>query len=106
MNIVLTGRQIDVTEPLKAYVHSKFERLARHFDEVIDTQVTLEVDKLEHRADANLHVRGRHLHAHAEGVDMYAAIDLLADKLDRQLLKHKEQRHDHHRAQNPKAANF
>ena len=51
-------------------------------------------------------MRGRHLHAHAEGVDMYAAIDLLADKLDRQLLKHKEQRHDHHRAQNPKAANF
>lgn len=106
MNIVLTGRQIDVTEPLKEYVHSKFEKLSRHFDEAIDLQVTLEVEKLEHRADANLHVRGRHLHAHAEGVDMYAAIDLLVDKMDRQLLKHKEQRHDHHRAQAAKAASF
>ncbi len=106
MNIVLTGRQIDVTAPLKEYVHSKFERLARHFDEVIDTHVTMEVEKLEQRADATLHVRGRHLHAHAEGADMYAAIDLLVDKLDRQLMKHKDQRNNHHRAEAHRVASL
>jgi putative sigma-54 modulation protein len=106
MNIVLTGRQIDITAPLKDYVHNKFERLARHVDEVMETHVTMEVEKLEHRADATLHVRGKHLHAHAEGSDMYAAIDLLVDKLDRQLLKHKELRTDHHRADVQKVASL
>lgn len=104
MKIVLTGRQIDVTAALNDYVHSKFDRLSRHSDDVFTVQVILEVEKLNHRAEATAHLRGKTVHADAEGVDMYAAIDLLADKLDRQVLKHKERATDHHRAEAQKSA--
>ncbi|MCB1606029.1 MAG: ribosome-associated translation inhibitor RaiA [Xanthomonadales bacterium] len=106
MKIVLTGRQIDVTPALNEYVHSKFDRLSRHSDDVINVQVVLECEKLEHKAEATIHLRGRTVHANAEGVDMYAAIDLLADKLDRQVIKHKERATDHHRSEAQKAASF
>lgn len=106
MKIVLTGRQIDVTPALKDYVHSKFDRLSRHSDDVLDIQVVLEVEKLDHKAEATVHLRRKVVHADAEGVDMYAAIDLLADKLDRQVLKHKERATDHHRAEALKAPAF
>lgn len=90
MNLNLTGVHLDITPPIRAYVVSKLERVNRHFDHVIDVNVVLSVDKLRQKVEANLHVRGKDLHAESVDQDMYAAIDSLADKLDRQVLKYKE----------------
>jgi putative sigma-54 modulation protein len=94
MNLTLTGHQLDITPAIRAYVVGKLERISRHFDHVIDVGVVLSVDKLQHKAEANVHVRGKDLHAEAIEGDMYAAIDVLVDKLDRMVLKHKEMRSD------------
>ncbi len=95
MHINLTGHHIDVTEALKGYVDNKFERLARHFDHVINAHVILTVEKLAQRAEATLHVNGGKLFADSVHEDMYAAIDTLIDKLDRQILRHKEKKASH-----------
>lgn len=96
MQINLTGHHVDVTPALRGYVRDKFQRLERHFDNVTDVHVILTVEKLRHKAEADMHVSGNHLYADAIQGDMYAAIDMLADKLDRQLKKHKEKLTDHH----------
>jgi putative sigma-54 modulation protein len=90
MNLNLTGVHLDITPAIRAYVVAKLDRVNRHFDHVIDVNVVLSVDKLRQKVEANLHVRGKELHAEAIEPDMYAAIDGLADKLDRQVLKYKE----------------
>ncbi len=90
MNLNLTGVHLDITPAIRAYVMSKLDRVNRHFDHVIDVTVVLSVDKLRQKIEANVHVRGKDLHAEAIAPDMYAAIDDLADKLNRQILKHKE----------------
>jgi putative sigma-54 modulation protein len=95
MNLTLTGHQLDITPAIRTYVVGKLERIGRHFDSVIDVGVVLSVDKLRHKAEANVHVRGKDLHAEAVEEDMYASIDLLVDKLDRMVVKHKEMRSDH-----------
>lgn len=97
MQIDLTGHHVDITEALRNYVIEKFERLERHFDHVINAHVILTVEKLRHKAEAYMLVSGSKLFADAENDNMYAAIDLLADKLDRQVIKHKEKLKDHHR---------
>lgn len=97
MQINLTGQNIEVTPALRSYVHSKFERVERHFDHVTGIHVVLGVEKQRQKAEATLHVAGGNLFADAEHEDMYAAIDLLIDKLDRQLIKHKDKLTDHHR---------
>ncbi|GAB3747795.1 ribosome hibernation-promoting factor, HPF/YfiA family [Lysobacter olei] len=97
MRIEVHGQQIDVTQPLRDYVESKLERLPRHFEHPIDVRVLLSVDKVEQRAEATINIAGKTLHADAVGVDMYGAIDLLADKLDRLLVKHKEKQSDNQR---------
>lgn len=98
MNLNLSGHHLEITPAIRAYVTTKLVRLTRHFDHVIDVNVVLSVDKLRQQVTANLHVRGKEIHAECVEPDMYAAIDALADKLDRQVLKHKEkrngQRHD------------
>jgi len=94
MQINLTGHHVDITEALKGYVNGKFARLARHFDHVLDIHVILSVEKLRQKAEATLHVNGAKVFADAVHEDMYAAIDGLVDKLDRQVLKHKEKRRD------------
>ena len=101
MNIDLTGHHIDLTDSLRNYVNEKMGKLERHFDHVTKTHVILEVDKKRHIAEATVHVPGSNgnVHANAEHSDMYAAIDKLIDKLDRQILKHKEKITDHHRKQ-------
>ncbi len=99
MQVNLTGHHVDLTAPLRDYVNEKMDRLARHFDEVIDAHVVLEVEKLRHKAEATLFVSGNKIHADAVEADMYAAIDSLTDKLDRQVVKHKEKRKDHHRSE-------
>ena len=97
MQLNLTGHHIDITSPLRGYVNEKFERLSRHFDHVLNGHVILTVEKLQQKAEATLHVSGSDLHAHASKEDMYAAIDALVDKLDRQVIKHKEKIKNHHR---------
>ena len=92
MHISVTGHHIDVTQPLKSYVDSKFERLERHFDNVTNVHVILSVEKLRQKAEATLHINGASVFADSVHEDMYAAIDGLIDKLDRQVLKHKEKK--------------
>jgi putative sigma-54 modulation protein len=99
MQINLTGHHVELTPPLHDYVNSKMERLERHFDHVTDIHVVLSVEKLRHKAEATLHVSGGTLFADAVQEDMYAAIDSLTDKLDRQVNKHKEKLTDHHRSE-------
>jgi len=98
MQISVSGHHIDITPALRAYVLNKLDRLERHFDHLTDVRVTLSVEKLIQKAEATIHTGGAHLFADAEDGDLYAAIDLLSDKLDRQILKHKEKLTDHHRA--------
>lgn len=99
MNISLSGHHVEITPALRAYLTNKLERIQRHFDHVMDMTVVLSVEKLRQKAEATLHVSGASLHADAEDGDMYAAIDALADKLDRQIKKHKEKLTDHHRSE-------
>lgn len=99
MQIIVTGHQIDVTPALRSYVESKFERLERHFDHLSNIHVILSVKRGRHKAEAKVHVNRGSLFADVEHEDMYAAIDGLIDKLDRQIKKHKEKLGDHHRGE-------
>jgi putative sigma-54 modulation protein len=94
MNLSVSGHHLVVTAAIRTYVHSKLERVSRHFDHVIDAHVILTVDKQRQKAEVTLHVRGKDLHCECEDADLYAAIDLLADKLDRQVLRYKDKRYD------------
>ena len=95
MQINISGHHVEVTPPLRQYVLNKLDRLQRHFDQITNTEVTLIVEKLVQKAEATVRVSGADLFANAESEDMYAAIDLLVDKLDRQLIKHKEKIRGH-----------
>ncbi len=99
MHIEITGHHLEVTDSLNHYVREKADRLMRHFDQVINIHFILEVQKSNHKAEASMHVSGNHIFADAIADDMYAAIDALADKLDRQIVKHKEKLKNHHRQQ-------
>jgi putative sigma-54 modulation protein len=90
MNLTISGHHVDVTPSIREYVMNKLERITRHFDQVIDVAVIFTVEKLRQKAEINLHLRGKDLHCEAIHEDLYAAIDLLIDKLDRQVVKHKE----------------
>jgi putative sigma-54 modulation protein len=98
MQLDVSGHHVDVTEALRDYVKSKFSRLQRHFDIATHAHVILTVEKLDQRAEATVHVSGGNLFADAVDGDMYAAIDALADKLDRQLKRHKEKNTDRYRS--------
>jgi putative sigma-54 modulation protein len=98
MRINVSGHHVEVTDPLREYVLTKFGKLERHFDQITNIDVTLIVEKLVQKAEASVHVSGADLFANSHDQDMYAAIDGLADKLDRQIIKHKEKTHGkHHR---------
>lgn len=99
MQLDITGHHIDVTPLLNNYIKDKVTRLKRHFDQVLNIHVILEVQKHNHKAEASINVSGNHIFAIGEGHDMYTAIDSLADKLDRQILKHKEKIRSHHRSE-------
>ena len=90
MQITISGHHVEVTTPLREFVNNKLEKLERHFDQITSIQVTLRVEKLRQMADATIHIAGADVVANAAHDDMYAAIDLLIDKLDRQVIKHKE----------------
>ena len=95
MNLNISGHHLEVTPAIREYVVAKLERVTRHFDNVIDVNVIMSVEKLQQKVEATVHVRGKDIHVEAIDADMYAAIDLLADKLDRQIVKHKEKVQDH-----------
>lgn len=94
MQINITGHQLDITEAIREYINGKFTKLERHFDKITSIRVTLSVEKVKQKIDATLLIAGGEIIANAEHDDMYAAIDLLVDKLDRQLIKHKEKQLD------------
>ena len=96
MQLSVTGHHVDVTTAMKNYVASKMEKVERHFDLVSDVHCILTVEKLRHKAEATVNVNGGTIYADATEEDMYAAIDGLVDKLDRQVRKHKEKLVDHH----------
>ena len=95
MNLHLSGHHVDVTPAMRDYVTSKFTRITRHFDHVIDVNVILSVEKLKQKIEANVHLSGKDIFVECDDADMYAAIDALVDKLDRQILKHKERNFEH-----------
>ena len=95
MNINITGHHIEVTAPIRDYVNSKLDRVIRHFDHVTSVHVILSVEKLKQKAEVTLHVKGKDIHADSTGADLYASIDSVTDKLDRQVVKHKEKVTDH-----------
>ena len=90
MNLHLTGHHVEITPAIREYVTAKLERINRHFDHVIDVNVVMTVEKLDQRIEANVHLSGKDIHVQAHDGDMYAAIDGLIDKLDRQVIRHKE----------------
>ncbi len=95
MQLTISGHHIDVTEALREYVTTKISRLERHHDRITNTHVILSVEKLQQKAEARIHISGADLFANSESEDLYAAIDTLTDKLDRQLIKHKEKHRNH-----------
>ena len=94
MHVETHGHQLEVTPALREHVDTKFQKLAKHFDQPLHVRVQLSVEKLLHKAEATAIIAGKTLHADATAADMYAAIDQLADKVDRLLVKHKEKRTD------------
>jgi putative sigma-54 modulation protein len=96
MQLSVTGHHIDITDSLRRYVGTKLAKIERHFDHMTDIHCVLTVEKLQHKAEATIHVGGGTIHAEQTELNMYAAIDILVDKLDRQVKKHKEKLTDHH----------
>ncbi len=95
MNFNITGHHVEVTKPLKEYVSEKLNKIEGHFDKITSVNVVLTVEKLEQKAEATLHVKGNDIHAGATKEDMYAAIDEMTDKLDRQVRRYKTKLKDH-----------
>lgn len=90
MNLNLTGNHVEITPAMREYVTTKISKITRHFDHVIDVSVILSVEKHQQKAEANVHVKGKDIFVETNGDNMYASIDSLVDKLDRQVLKYKE----------------
>ena len=90
MNLHLTGHHVEITPAIREYVTAKLAKIERHFDHVIEVNVIMTVEKLDQKIEANVHLSGKDIHVQAHEGDMYAAIDGLIDKLDRQVIKHKE----------------
>ncbi|GAB1258326.1 ribosome hibernation-promoting factor, HPF/YfiA family [Aurantivibrio plasticivorans] len=95
MQLNISGHHLDLTDSIKDYVANKLDKLNRHSDQITSVNVILSVDKLEQKAEATVHVSGKDFFADSSNEDLYAAIDLLSDKLDRQLIKHKEKQRSH-----------
>ncbi len=99
MNLQISGHHLEITPAIREYATGKLGRVTRHFDHVIDVNVILSVDKLKQKAEVTVHLSGKDVFVEAIDEDLYAAIDSLADKLDRQIQKHKQKLQDHHRGQ-------
>jgi putative sigma-54 modulation protein len=97
MNLQVSGHHLDITPALHDYVTGKLERITRHFDNVIDVNVILSVDKLNQKAEVTVHLAGKDVYVESIDEDLYAAVDGLVDKLERQVQKYKQKLQDHHR---------
>ena len=97
MNLQISGHHLEITPAIHDYVTGKLERVTRHFDNVIDVNVILSVDKLKQKAVVTVHLSGKDVYVEVIDEDLYAAVDVLVDKLDRQIQKHKQRVQDHHR---------
>lgn len=104
MNLNVTGHHVDLTDPLRDYVNSKFEKVERHFDNLVDGHVILKVENDRQKAEATVNAPGKTIFADAEDNDMYAAIDAMTDKIDRQVRRYKQKLKDHHRGEVDKSA--
>ncbi|CAN5671260.1 ribosome-associated translation inhibitor RaiA [soil metagenome] len=103
MNLTISGHHLDVSPALRTYVTNKLDRISRHFDKVVDVKVILTVEnqrekERRQRAECNIHVKGNDMFAESSHADLYAAVDDLIDKLDRQIVRHKTRLQDHHHA--------
>jgi putative sigma-54 modulation protein len=101
MNLTISGHHLEVTPALREYVLTKLDRVMRHFDQVVDVTVLLSVGKLKEKelrqkAEVTLHVKGKDIFVEQSDEDLYAAIDALMDKLDRQVCRHKDRLQNHH----------
>ena len=98
MTIHLTGPHREIPPAIRDYATGKFGKIKRHFDNVIDVNIILSVEKLKQKAEATVHISGKNVFVECEDENLYAAIDTLVGKLDRQVMKHKEKlsarRHD------------
>ena len=97
MNLQVSGHHLEITPALRDYVANKLERITRHFDNVINVNVILSVDKLKQKAEVTVHLAGKDVYVETDDEDLYAAVDALADKLERQVQKYKQKLQDHHR---------
>ena len=104
MQLSISGHHVDLTDSLNSYVNQKFEKLERHHDQITQVHVVLTVEKLRQLAEATAHVPGAELFANADAETMYAAIDQLVDKIDRQLIKHKEKTVARHNGSHERSA--
>lgn len=95
MNLNITGHHVEVTPAIREYITGKLDRVIRHFDNVTSISVIISVEKLRQKAEVTLHVRGKDIYVESEDADLYAAIDSMTDKLDRQVLKYKQKNNDH-----------
>ena len=95
MQMTISGHHLEITDPMRDYITTKFSKVERHYEQITSITVILTVEKLIQKAEATVHVSGGDLFALAEHEDMYAAIDALSDKLDRQLIKYKEKHRGH-----------
>ena len=102
MNLNLTGNHVKITPALRNYVSTKIVKIRNHFDNIIDINVTLSVEKLSQKAEANVHLRGKDIFVEAKSSNMYASIDNLVDKLDRRIIKNKEKSTAHRNNNNLK----
>ena len=96
MNLNISGHHVEITDAMRTFITDKLQRVERHFDQLIDAEVILHVEKIRHRAEAKLNANGATLFAESTEDDMYKAIDDLMDKLDKQVLRHKEKLKNHH----------
>ena len=101
MNLTISGHHLEVTPALRTYVESKLDRITRHFDQVVDVKVLLSIEnqtekERRQKAECNIHVKGNDMFAESAHADMYAAVDELVDKLDRQVVRHKDRLQNHH----------
>lgn len=101
MNLTISGHHLEVTPSLRSYVTSKLDRIVRHFDQVVDVKVLLTIEKQKEKegrqkAECNIHVKGTDMFAESSHADLYAAVDELVDKLDRQVVRHKGRLQEHH----------
>jgi putative sigma-54 modulation protein len=101
MNLHLTGHHLEITPAIREYVTTKLQRITRHFDELIDLHAILEKERSRYKVEASVHARGKEIFCECVDADIYAAIDALADKLDRAIIKHKEKSLEHRHTGTP-----